>query len=72
MAFGHSLAEYQRSMMWTHYELLEIAHDDIARWLKLLAYGTAPPTSTELPTFYRTSNLEQAFFVPNKHVSWDV
>jgi hypothetical protein len=64
-------------MVWTQDELLEITPDKIARWFKLLAYGTARPIPTELPTFCRSSNLEQAkksisFFMPNTHILWDV
>jgi hypothetical protein len=64
-------------MVWTQYELLEITPDEIVRWFKPLAYGTATTNLTELPTFCRSSNLEQAknsisFLMPNKHMSWDV
>jgi hypothetical protein len=77
MAFRNSAPDYPISMVWTQDELLEITPDEIARWFKLLAYGTATPSPTEHPTFYRSSNLEQAkksisFFMPNKHMSWDV
>jgi hypothetical protein len=77
MAFRNSAPDYPRSMVWTQDELLEITPDEIARWFKLLAYGTSTPSPTELPTFCRSSNLEQAkksisFFMPNKHMLWDV
>jgi hypothetical protein len=77
MAFRNSAPDYPISMVWTQDELLEITPDEIVRWFKLLACGTATPSPTELPTFCRSSNLEQAkksisFFMPNKHMSWDV
>jgi hypothetical protein len=77
MSFRDSLADYPRSMVWTPDELLGITPDKIARWFKLLVYGTATPSLTDIPTFFRSSNLEQAkksilFFIPNKHISWDV
>jgi hypothetical protein len=74
MAFRNLAPDYPISMVWTQDELLEITPDEIARWFKLLAYDTATPSLTELPTFCRSSNLEQAkksisFFMPNKHMS---
>jgi hypothetical protein len=73
MAFRDSAPDYPISMVWTQDELLEITPAEIAGWLKLLAYGTATPSLIELPTFCRSSNLEQAkksasFFMPNKHM----
>jgi hypothetical protein len=77
MAFRDSLPGYPMSMVWTPYELIGITPDDIAWWFKLLAYGTATLSPTGLPTFRRSSNLEQAkksisLFMPNNHMSWDV
>jgi hypothetical protein len=60
MAFRDSAPDYPILMVWKQDELLEITPDDIARWFKLLAYGTATPSPTELPTFCRSSNLEHA------------
>jgi hypothetical protein len=41
-------------------ELIEITPDDVASFLKVLAYGKAQPGPTDFPTECRSSNLNQA------------
>jgi hypothetical protein len=41
-------------------ELLKITPDDVASFLKVLAYGTAQPGPTDFPTQCRSSNLNHA------------
>jgi hypothetical protein len=58
-------------------ELLEITPDDVASFLKVLAYGTAQPGPTDFPTECRSSNLNQAkkaisYFMPHRDSPWNV
>lgn len=69
--------DYPRTIEFSQEQLLDITPDDVARWMKKTAYGTPTPGPNDNPTNCRSSNLEQAkkavsFFMPNKHMPWDV
>jgi hypothetical protein len=58
-------------------ELLEITPDDVASFLKVLAYGMAQPGPTDFPTECRSSNLNQAkkaisYIMPHRDSPWNV
>jgi hypothetical protein len=55
---------------------MEVASDDICRFLKQEAYHNDDPTEDIIPTFCRSSNLEAheraiSHFMPRKLIPWD-
>jgi hypothetical protein len=68
---------YPQTIEFSEEQLLTISPSHISQWMKQTAYGTPTPGPIDNPTHCRSSVLEQAkksisWFMPNKHMSWDV
>ena len=70
--------EYDADHRYSEAELLEITPEDVARFLKALAYHTSVPGPNDLPPVYARSNtLAQtkkaiSYFMPHRDASWNV
>jgi hypothetical protein len=79
MAFidGTGLAGYPTTIEFSEEQLLAVTPSHVSRWMKNSAYGTPTPGPTDHPTHCRSTLLEQSkkaisWFMPNKHMPWDV
>jgi hypothetical protein len=69
---------YPQTIEFSEEQLLDITPSQISQWMKKTVYGTPTPGPNNHPTHCRSSVLEQAkksispWFMPNKHMSWDV
>jgi len=77
MAFIDGGEDYPKTIEFSQEQLLNVTPDIVSRWMKKTAYGTPTPGPNDHPTRCRSSLLEQAkkaisYFMPNKHMGWDV
>ena len=68
---------YTKETVFTQEELLAVTPEDVTRWFKHKAYGTADPSPTDLPNKCRSTSLEYwkkalSSFMPNRLMSWNV
>lgn len=61
----------------TQQQILSITPNDVARYMKLQAYGTATPTINDRPVHMRAYSLEYlkkalSYFHPHKNAHWNV